>query len=195
MSQMKIRYIGLTIVAFSLIVGCGSGGKKKEQMSESLTRGMRLEVALDSMQSGLEIVGSGKDPERLKRHTIVKYINSIRCTSCVVKNLRYWIAFQDFLDEYRKELSLVIVIAPRKYQQRVVCEELAKDTIMLENVYIDSLGIFERMNPQIRQGDPMSCYLIDEKHRIQIVGDPTCDGTVEQELVEYMERNAKEHEK
>ena len=46
-----------------------------------------MTMELDSMQSALEIIGSARESARLRKFTFVKYVNSIQCSECEVKNL------------------------------------------------------------------------------------------------------------
>ena len=172
----------------SMLVFCGCGDSR-ERMDTNMAKGDFLNVELDSMQSALEVIGSAREPARLRKYTFVKYVNSIQCSKCVVKNLRQWVAFQEVFDEHPQTLSLVIVLAPQKYQRKLLYEELTKDTLMSENIYIDSLRVFERMNPGLPQNPFTNCYLIDENNKVLIVGDPTYDDNVEREFVELMKYN------
>ena len=96
-------------------------------------------------------------------------------------------AFQDVFDEHPQTLSLVIILAPQKHQRKLLYEELTKDTLMSENIYIDSLRVFERMNPGLPQNPFTNCYFIDENNKVLIIGDPTYDDNVEREFMTILD--------
>lgn len=181
---MRISYV--MMLAVSLLAFCGCADSR-ERLDINIEKGDSMTVELDSMQSALEIIGSARESARLRKYTFVKYVNSIQCSECVVKNLRQWVAFQDVFDEHPQTLSLVIILAPQKHQRKLLYEELTKDTLMSENIYIDSLRVFERMNPGLPQNPFTNCYLIDENNKVLIIGDPTYDDNVEREFMTILD--------
>ena len=86
---MKISYVMMLVVSMLAFCGCADS---RERLDINIEKGDSLTVELDSMQSALEIIGSARESARLRKFTFVKYVNSIQCSECVVKNLRQWAA-------------------------------------------------------------------------------------------------------
>lgn len=172
--------LGIVLMPCMALTDCRGQREENEEVS------LRLE--LDSMQCALGLIDSNRIPSTPSRYTYVKYIGSVQCTECVVKGLRHWVAFQELFDRHASTLSLIIIIAPQRYQRATLCEELMRDTLMLNNIYIDSLGAFERANPHLPQNPFGNCFLVDSTGLVLLEGDPTCDGEVEKQFVEFVER-------
>lgn len=174
------------VLILLLLSGCTNSRRIRNEME--FLKDKTISVNLDSMQKGLNLISSSREQATLNSYTYIKYISSIQCSSCVVKSLRDWIRLQDVFDAC-KELSLIIIISPKNYQTKRIIDELRQDTIMLENVYVDSLGVFERSNPFLPSNTFLHSFLVDKRGKIRIVGDPTCDELVEGEFRSFVYNN------
>lgn len=177
----------ILIVLFQLIL-CGCTNSKRIKNDVDILKSGLISLELDSMQKGLDLISSKREQVSQKTYTYIKYINSIRCSSCVIKSLRDWVRLQDIFDAY-SDLSLVIIISPKEYQTKRIIDELKADTIMLENVYLDTLGVFEKANPSLPQNTFLHSFLVDDRGKVLIVGDPTCDEIVEGVFRNFMDQN------
>ena len=83
-----------------------------------------LTVELDSMQSALEIIGSARESARLRKFTFVKYVNSIQCSECVVKNLWTLGGMQIFVSGMVGEYIAKIYTEVKRRPRYFIWEEL-----------------------------------------------------------------------
>lgn len=183
MKYRKNRIIILNVL-FQLII-CGCTNSQCIQNEIDNLKSEYISLNLDSMQKGLDLISSNREQVTQNSYTYIKYISSIQCSSCVIKSLRDWIRLQDIFD-ICNELSLIIIIHPKDYQTKRIIDEFKTDTIMLENVYLDTIGVFERVNSFLPKNTYLHSFLVDDKGKVLIVGDPTCDEIVEGELRNFI---------
>ena len=118
---MKISCVMKLVVSMLAFCGCADS---RERLDINIEKGDSLTVELDSMQSALEIIGSARESARLRKFTFVKYVNSIQCSECVVKNLWTLGGMQIFVSGMVGEYIAKIYTEVKRRPRYFIWEEL-----------------------------------------------------------------------
>lgn len=133
-------------------------------------------------------------PERLRDSTFkpqykyVVYSDSAECSSCRISHLGIWNYFRNSL--YDNNAGLYIIFSPPK--EMIPNMQKVHDSYKHRiPIYIDTLGVFMRDNPQIAgKTSKFHCFLLDENNKIVVIGDVSKNHNVRDEIFRILEKNA-----
>lgn len=158
--------------ALPLILLCLSSCSKDDELKRNieLLRSKPVVLKTDSMRCFM----NGKDTIVHIKHEALKYViytDAQSCVSCTLKNIHLWNEILDESKQYGERLVFLFIFAPK--QKDIHSLELTLKTYSPNcPVYIDTLNIFEKDNPNILSSKMLHTLLLDEKNQVLLVGNP-----------------------
>lgn len=110
---------------------------------------------------------------------IVAYSDSMACSSCAVDKLYTWLDMIKKTEPYGEKINYNFIFCPKKEERENV--EFAIKTLAHFNypVYVDTLGLFEGLNPQIPHIANLHTFFLDENNNVLLVGNPINNKKIE----------------
>lgn len=133
-------------------------------------------------------------PEHL-RDTIFKpiykyvvYVDSSECSPCKIIHLGIWNYFKYELADKNSEFYMILSPAKDKVEEIKKIHQSYKHRIP---IYIDTLGVFKRDNPQIAETTTeFHSFLLDKHNKIVVFGDASTNHYVRDEIFRVLSENA-----
>lgn len=133
---------------------------------------------------------NGKDSIfRFKKDHILKLViftDSTACTPCAMKQMYHWDPFIEKAYKSNHMLQLMFVISPKKNEIDMLNKSL-KIAIYDYPIYIDTLSVFERMNPHLPKNKALHTFLLDENNNVILVGNPLHNKRIEEMFYKIVE--------
>ena len=157
----KINITG--IVSFFLAIFFG--GCVKQHNTEHIEK-QEIILSLDEMLFYPEHL---RDTTFKPKYKYVVYVDSAECSPCKLGHIGIWNYFRNELLDNNAELYIILFSETSLVDEIKQTHDLYKQRIP---IYIDTLGVFERDNPQIAaETSEFHNFLLDENSRIIVVGD------------------------
>ena len=119
-------------------------------------------LCLDSMKC---MPMEGTTDLRMHGLKLVVYSDSLVCSSCKVNELYKWDDLLRKAEAYENLLKIFFVFSPSA-SNRLALDWLIGTYMPDYPVYVDTLGVFERNNPQIPSNPMMHTFLLDEDNNV-----------------------------
>ena len=162
-------------VLILLAIACSISCSKKREHADGILQlqSHPVSLSLDKMQciwNGKDtVVKDGCHVQDLK---LVVYYDSAACSSCGLKTMYLWDCLIGDLESYGKSVSLCFIFAPLK--KNLGEFHLTMRTMPpLVPVYVDTAGVFDRENSHLPKDALYHTFLLDERNRVVLVGDPS----------------------
>ena len=183
LSLNKRSFNKYCVLSSLLLLSCKQSILKEEL---GTFHGAHIELMLDSMQTGFP----KNDMTSIKQsqYIYVSYIDSITCTSCALSHLSDWHALTENISQ--SSFTNIFIIAPSKNEKEKVIENISKNLIDGNRIYIDTSMVFERHNPNLPKTQLAHTFLIDKDRKVILIGDPLKNIRVE-EIFNNIIRNNK----
>ena len=120
-------------------------------------------------------------------YVMVVHIDSISCTPCVIKSLCAWNSYKKL--EKSKKVKFVFIFSVNNQVVNEIKND--KDIGVGYDLYIDSLNIFVKKNPQVGVNRLFHRFMIDKKGKVVLVGDPSCNDKVEKLFFSILKDSSK----
>lgn len=174
----KIALIAL--VAFSLLIeGCINQHKLE------VVEDKEINLSLDKMLFYPEQL---RDTISEFRYKYVVYVDSAECTSCKIIHMGIWNFFRNEIADKNAGFYMILYPPKDKIHEIQKIHESYKHRIP---IYIDTLGVFKRDNPQIGETTTeFHSFLLDENNKIVVFGDASANHYVRDEIYRILEENA-----
>ena len=107
-----------------------------------------------------------------KNISMVVYMDSSSCSTCAIKSMYHWLGFLEEVESrYKESMKVYFVFAPRKDQ--MVDFERSLQTLNIEYpIFIDTTNVFLRRNLNVPMDKNLHTFLLDQKRRVRLVGNP-----------------------
>lgn len=127
-----------------------------------------MELSLDSMVCMHPL--SQMITEKTNDFTYVIYVDSFTCGKCALNHLSDWDVLSSAINSER--LSYIFILAPKKSEKEQTLEIVRQDTMFNDRTYIDTIGVFEKRNPQLPENKLLHTFLINSECKVQLAGSP-----------------------
>ena len=159
-------FILLLIMLCGYMMSCDSEKKIREDL-ESM-QSSKIQFFQDSMICiNQEYKNDEKEKQLLK---LVVFVDSSECSACALSRLGERYPYLQDFDSLNDFLFLVIL------ESKKLDIEYAKEQLEIASVhtpvYIDTLSIFRKHNPQIPDNKLFHTFLLDESDKVLLVGNP-----------------------
>lgn len=106
-----------------------------------------------------------------KSYHFIIYFDSLRCATCEINKLNEWhkLLLDIYSDYY--DIKCIIIFSPQKQKIQSVVQSIYNSSFG-HTIYIDTLGIFARSNPNIPADIRFHTFLLDEKENVIFIGNP-----------------------
>ena len=171
MNRLYIIAIGISYFSFVVLIGCDSRVNPfKEDIAMLQSRPLYL--PLDSMR---KMKTQGEDSVMLVSQQdvmkLVVYTDTADCSSCVLRKMYKWNGLLKKLEVYGGRIQPYFIFRPLSKDMGVFYMSMKQITPSCP-VYLDSLGVLERANPQIPSNPDLHTFLLDEDNNVLLVGNP-----------------------
>ena len=103
------------------------------------------------------------------RYRFLVFKDSALCSPCYIKSLGEW---ESFLSEFKDgDIDLVFVLQPKK-REIISAKSVLSNRKYKFPIYLDTTGIFLRMNKHIPQNEIFHSMLLDKKNKVLVIGNP-----------------------
>ena len=171
---MKCRFL----IAIGLSI-CLSSCAKNKMIQEEMERfyGQRVALPTDSMwyitAGGSEQTHNGL----VENHKYVVYYDSTECSSCQLKTLSKWGSLIDTVSSSKHKVDFYFIFSVPTNRMEDI--RVTLDTHLRSfPVYLDTTGVFERMNPCLPRLSQLRTFMLDGKGFVELVGNPVGNSRV-----------------
>lgn len=155
-----------------LAIGCVDKKRKVEKDLLSM-QSQHISLCLEGMacthsENDTSTVSPKKEEETSFHYVI--YIDSTRCSPCIIDQLFQW---NEFIDSTRAEcldVDYFFIVAPKTEQ--VEDAFLSIESCGLKNdIYVDTAYLFRKMNKGLPQDAKFHSFVINNENKVILVGD------------------------
>lgn len=130
-------------------------------------------------------------------YNYVVYVDSSECSPCKISHMGIWNHFNDEIKDYNANMLLIFNPPHNEVQTLLSTYVFFKQRLP---IFVDTLGVFARDNPQIVEKSIMyHSFLLDKNNKIVVVGNASENHYVRDEIFRILsesgdsECNEKEH--
>jgi hypothetical protein len=117
----------------------------------------------------------------------VVYVDSYECSPCKIAHLGVWNYYRNELAD--KDVGFYMILSPAKDKVEEI-EKIHQSYKHRIPIYIDTLGVFKRDNPQIvEKATEFHSFLLDKNNKIVVFGDASTNHYVRDEIFRILEEN------
>lgn len=176
----NIRFF-LMLVFLSFMFSCNKNNLLEKEIHDFYNT--KIDLVLDSMKHmGDNLV---YDSIFNSEWVYVTYVDSFSCSYCAVNHFSDWAK----LEQYREKglMEYIFVVSPKKAGVSRIVEKVSKDTIWRNQIFIDSAGVFERINKKLPRNRLLHSFLIDKDGTVKLVGNPIDNAKISDMLGEILQ--------
>lgn len=145
----------------------------KKTKCEELLRDMRSTPILLPLDSMIYVGTNNNSIIRNNLYRIVVYNDSRECSECSWKHMYMWNDYVKLCNEQNYDVGFIFIIRVDNYSKdNVKLRGVMKNIAFKSSYYIDTLGVFERVNKHIPQSDIYHTFLLDNDNNVILVGNP-----------------------
>lgn len=169
----RLSCIVSAAVILCFVFGCGNN-IRSAHLRRQATSLLDSEVMVDLNSMELLCCQSEIETDSVAKslYRFVVYVDSNHCTSCELAHIGRWNRFVNHCDGHIADFMFIFHPAT---DQIAELRRHAHSFSGRYNVFLDSLGVFERDNELLVQKRKVHTFLLDANNRIVFVGDPTKD--------------------
>lgn len=170
----------VSVLAILLFSACGSSVKENIEMM------IGTEITLDTADMRrLEPENGTLQSAEPTKFTLVHYIDSTECLSCMTQKLHDWDNFISAIQSKNRDVMFLCVMAPRAVEVDNLEVSLRLEKLNFP-VYIDMRQIFATNNKFIPGSPIYHTFLINEQRQVILVGDPRKKPKIEKLFWKYV---------
>ena len=179
MNRRKIIPCLLMMLFSVFVISCKDKNSIREEVME--LESSVINVELDSF---LCLKDNAILKERKPLLRLVEYIDSAECVPCAISKLTRWEQYIRKLRDYN-DFQFMVIIEKNK------TEKLSEQDVnylkgLSFPVYIDSLYVFKRQNPQIPNNELFHTFLLTTSDSVVFVGNPMKRVRVDKVLIKIL---------
>ncbi len=173
---MKMKYIKrisvslILLFTVSSVISCHGGGDVEDVISNMMNQKVNLNLKeMSCMRSAANIPQENKYVRR--NSSIIVYVDSSICSPCNIDHFFEWNKLMATTRKQKLNLNYYYIVAPKKIQLNR--SRAAIETCALNSpIYVDSAFSFRRNNSFLPSNANFHIFLVDNKMRIKVVGNP-----------------------
>ncbi|MCQ2076035.1 MAG: hypothetical protein MJZ20_03235 [Bacteroidaceae bacterium] len=125
----------------------------------------KVHIPIDSMQCLRSSPHFGEE-----KYRFIQYLDSSTCVPCAIRQLSTWSPIIQEFNDNGNLISLYIIVETKEPQliEKLEIYSPNKRT----NVYVDTMNVFKRMNPNIPEETVFHQFLLNNEGSVILVGDP-----------------------
>lgn len=179
---MNQKYsLSILFLFFLFFLSCSKKGL--EQEIKSLYNSV-VYVPMDSM-----VYLSTKTYNSVYEHAeyiYIMYVDSTSCGDCAIKHLSDWSILDTTEMCNNERFKYLFVISPKRNQYKNILKKVKEDVYFNEFTFVDTLGVFERTNPNLPQNKLLHTFMITKDGRVKLVGNPITNPQIGSMLLEIL---------
>ena len=172
MKHCSMKHCSILFFLVLLLVACDDNSLIKSEMDRFLNT--KVELNLDSMAyaSELNTIQDSVVHYKMKDYAYIVYFDSLSCSDCAINHLSDWtdLTLTKHLND--NDISLLFIISPPKKKIKKIIDKLCKNTLMNDQIYVDTMSVFARTNPNIPSNSILHTFLINEQGKVLLIGSP-----------------------
>lgn len=170
------------VVALFVFVAAGFVGCTSRTPSESVM-GMEVTLPLDEM---MLYPADKRDTLPDYRYRYVVYVDSLECSPCKIIHMGIWNHFCSELADARTAFCMIFSPPKGKVAEMKRVYDTYRHRIP---IYIDTLGVFERDNPQFAQlPSTFHSFLLDTEGKMVVIGDASTNHYARDEVFDVISK-------
>jgi len=118
----------------------------------------------------------------------VVYCDSIQCSPCFISGLTEWEEFICLESSKKYDISFLFIIEPRKNEINTIRYKL-REIEFKHSVLIDDKSIFRKENPHIPEESMYHTFLLNDKNKIILVGNPIHNNSIKRIFYKTLNNN------
>ena len=167
--------LSLSILLPLILMSCSEKRQIQTELEDMYSHTFCL--SLDKMECKHSNVDSLAAEVNIKwRYTYVQYVDSFQCSPCTLNKMYQW---NEYIErQHKKGVRFVFIFEP----SRAVLEDvyLAIESSGLKNpIYVDTACVFKKENECISDDIKYHSFLLDDKSKILVVGNPLFNKKIE----------------
>ena len=168
-----MRLFPFILISFTFIVSCVKSSIENdiERFTDS-----RIELMLDSM-----VIANGvSNAYQHKPYVYISYIDSASCSDCELSHFSDWKMIDHTTDT--SKYNHIFIIQPRDVDRERIIEKIRTENHYLQNIYVDTIGVFKRHNPQLPKNKLLHTFMINSTQNVVLIGSPVNNKKIEEIL-------------
>ena len=116
----------------------------------------------------------------------IVYYDSTICSACQLKKISIWNKIVTQSYSLGADLELIFIFSPKVEDKQLFIDSYYSNKIM-HKLYIDSLGMYEKINPILQDSRQFHSIVINNKGRIIFVGNPADNVSTERLFYNFLQ--------
>ena len=180
-----VRFLLIILVGIPFCIACDDKSSTYEKEIIRL-QSRPLCVPLEKMKCMTSAVDSSLKNKFNAKIKLVVYTDTATCSSCALRKMHLWNGILTDLALYKGAIQCCFIFRPLPKDMgafRLAIKQITASAPL----YVDSLGILEKVNPQIPSNPDLHTFLLDENNNVLVVGNPVCNENIEEMFLQIVE--------
>ena len=163
--------------------------EEKQVIKEDFLRNIEIHIPMDSL---IKLSPKCRLPDYMSNEECpnlryIIYYDSLMCSSCQLHRMGIWRSIIKHANSINKnKVNFLFVFNPKREDVLDFVEEFYSKKIMLD-IYVDSCGVLESLNPIIQKNRTFHALLLNENYRIEAIGNPELNVRIEKKFYDFIE--------
>ena len=187
-----IKRISVSLILLftvSSVISCHGGGDVEDVISNMMNQKVNLNLKeMSCMRSAANIPQENKYVRG--NSSIIVYVDSSICSPCNIDHFFEWNKLMATTRKQKLNLNYYYIVAPKKIQlnrSRAAIETCALNS----QIYVDSTFSFRRNNSFLPLNTNFHIFLVDNKMRIKVVGNPVYNDDIFKLMIKTVQSHVK----
>ncbi len=119
-------------------------------------------------------------------YTLVVYMDSFACTSCMIRSMHLWNHFMDQIQQAERRVNTVFIMSVPESQELGELKLSFLESGLKHNILIDTASHFLQINPQIPAYPLFHTFLMNKNDSVVLVGDPLRNRKIKEMMFEIV---------
>lgn len=157
----------LSMILF--VLSCNDETSYTRQQLERMLSS-RIEIPVND----LIVWGNGNNIQcaNAPEYTLVVYIDSFACTTCMMKSLYLWNHLLGQIHDAGQQISTVFIMSVPESNGLDDLKTSFDESGLEHSIFVDTASCFQQINPQIPNNPLFHTFLINKNDSVVLVGDP-----------------------
>lgn len=166
--EKRMKISCLMLIGCILLFSCSNYRGKRKALDERDISGKTIILSPDLIPKY-----NGRDTVLLIEDVpkIIVYYDSIECSSCLLNQMFEWSDMITYCETLPRPVPVYFILNPRKSDIYTLLKIL-KIQAFDYPVWIDTAGIFKKLNHLVLKDNSRDCFLLNSKNEITVTGVP-----------------------
>ena len=184
-----IKRISVSLILLftvSSVISCHGSGDVEDVISNMMNQ--KVNLNLKEMSCMRSAALNPNHSMSASKYSIIVYVDSSICSPCNIDHFFEWNRLMAKTKSKKLSLNYFYIVAPKKILLNATRSAI-ESCVLNSSIYIDSAFSFRKSNSFLPLNTKFHVFLVDDKMRIKVVGNPVYNNNIFNLMIKTAQSN------